>query len=145
VQPVINRLPVTLTDDQREQAIELIKQNADIFSRHKFDVGCTNLLTANIPTYDHPPIAEPLRRHARVHLDAIDKTIEKMEAAGIVEKANSPWSANLVVITRKDENGNPTTPRITIDFRGLNAITYRDRFLLPNLKECLHTLRHLYH
>ena len=140
VQPVIDRLPATLTDDQREQAVELIKRNADIFSRHEFDVGCTNLLTADIPTYDHPPIAEPLRRHARVHLDTIDETIDRMETAGIVEKANSPWSANLVVITRKDENGKPTTPRITIDFRGLNAITCRDRFPLPNLKECLHTL-----
>jgi len=73
-------------------------------------------------------------------LDVIDETIERIEAAGIVEKANSPWSTNLVVITRKDENGNPTTPKITIDFRGLNAITYRNRFPLPNLKECLHTL-----
>jgi len=84
VQPVIDRLPPVLTPEQREQAVALIKRNSDIFSTHEFDVGCTTLLTASIETGDHPPIAEPLRRHARVHLDVIDETISKMEKAGIV-------------------------------------------------------------
>lgn len=140
IQPVIDKLPPTLTADQREQAIDLIKCNADVFSRHEFDVGCTNLLTAHVNTEDHRPIAEPLRRHARVHLDVIDETISKMKDAGIVEEANSPWSANLVIIARKDENGKPCTPRVTIDFRGLNAITYKDKYPIPNLQDCLRSL-----
>ena len=136
VQPVIDKLPSTLSEEQREQAIRMIRRNADVFSRHEFDVGCTNLITARVLTENHEPIAEPLRRHARVHLDVIDETIEKMRSAGIVEEAVSLWSANLVVIARKDEHGNPTTPRVTIDFRGLNAITYKDKFPLPNLHDC---------
>jgi len=119
VQPVINKLPESLTAEQREKVIELIKRNADIFGRHEFDVGCTKLVTASIITDPgHPPIAEPLRRHARVHLDVIDKTIERMKHAGIVEDACSLWNANLVVVGRKDDQGRPTTPRVTIDFRG---------------------------
>ena len=61
VQPVIDRLPDSLTADQRQQAIELIKRNADVFSRHEFDVGCTTVLTACINTTHDRPIAEPLR------------------------------------------------------------------------------------
>jgi len=58
VQPVINKLPESLTAEQRDKAIELIKRNADIFGRHEFDVGCTNLVTASIITDPgHPPIA----------------------------------------------------------------------------------------
>ena len=111
-----------------------------MFGKHEFDVGCTNLLTSRIITGDHRPIAEPLRRHARVHLDVIDDTIEKMMEAGIVEEANSPWSANLVVVSRTDEQGRPTTPRVTIDFRGLNSITYKDKFPLPHIQDCLRAL-----
>ena len=140
VQPVIDTLPSSLTDDQREQAIALIKSNADIFGKHEFDVGLTDLITARVITGDHEPIAEPLRRHARAHLDVIDDTVEKMMKAGIVERAASPWSANLVIISRKDDSGRPITPRVTIDFRKLNAITYKDRYPIPNLKECLQSL-----
>ena len=118
VQPDIDKLPETLTVEQREKAIALIKRNADVFGRHDFDVGRTNLLTARIITDpNHPSIAEPLLRHARVHLDVIDETIDRMKQAGIAEDPCSPWSANLVVVARKDDQGRPTTPRVTIDFR----------------------------
>jgi len=140
VQPVIDKLPETLTPEQREQAVDLIRRNADIFSKHEFDVGYTDLLTASIETGNHPPIAEPLRRHARAHLDIIDETVEKMEAAGIVERASSPWSFNLVVVSRYDDHGKPTTPRITIDYRRLNAITYKDKHPIPHIKDCLQSL-----
>ena len=62
---------------------EQTKNNADIFSRSEYDVGCANNFTARIETGNHAPIAEPLRRHERVHLDVIDETIENMKQAGI--------------------------------------------------------------
>jgi len=57
MQPVIEKLPDTLTAEQRQQAIALICRNADVFSRHEFDVGCTDFLTARIQTDGHRPIA----------------------------------------------------------------------------------------
>ena len=70
----------------------------------------------------------------------IDDTIERMREAGIVEDANSPWAANVVVVSRRDSEGRPTTPRITIDYRGLNSITYRNRYPIPHMKDCLQSL-----
>jgi len=140
VQPVIDRLHDSLTAEQREQAIALIRRNADVFSTHEWDLGCSDLLNARVPTGSHRPIAVPLRRHARVHLDVIDEAIEKMKKAGVVEETSSPWSANLVVVAKKDELGRPVTPRITIHFRGLNSITYQDKFPLPHIQDCLRTL-----
>jgi len=140
VQSIIDKLPDTLTAELRQQAIALICRNADVFFKHEFDVGCTDLLIARIQTNGHRLIAEPLRRHARVHLDVIDETIDRIKAAGIVDDAVNPWSANQVVVAKKDELGRPITPRVTIDFRQLNAITYRDKFPLPHIKDCLRTL-----
>ena len=137
VLPIVDRLPDNLSNEQREIAIGLIKRNADVFSRHEFDVGCTNLVTAEINTGDALPFAEPLRRHPWVYLDTIDETIQRMKDSGIVEDANSPWSSNIVVVAKRDDQGRSTTPRITLDFRKLNAITYRDRFPLPNAHDCL--------
>ena len=64
----------------------MVRSNSDVLSKHELDVVCTGHLTAFIETGDHPPIAEPLRRHARVHLRTTDETIDKMEKAGIMEK-----------------------------------------------------------
>lgn len=46
----------------------------------------------------------------------------------------------MVVSKRSDNNNEPIIPRITIDFRGLNAITVRDMFPLPSIKDALHSL-----
>jgi hypothetical protein len=99
-------------------------RNADVFSKHEFDIGCTDLVKYRIDTGDHRPIAEPLKPHARVHLDVIDETVDKMLAAGVVEESSGPWSFNCVVVARPGNN----TPRITIDYRRLNEITLRDQF-----------------
>jgi len=59
-----------------------------------------------------------------------------MIEAGVVEPAASPWSFNVVLVARP---GNPV-PRVTIDYRALNAITYRDRWSLPRVNDCLDAL-----
>ena len=140
MQPVIDRLPDSLTDDQRQQAVALVKGKAGVFSRFEYDVGCAVDFTAKINTGSHPPRAELLRHHARVLLGMIVETIQNTKEAGIVEDCCSPWPANLVVVARKDEQGNPVKPRINIDFRGLNAITVRDQFPLPHAKDALQSL-----
>ena len=132
VQPIIDSLPLELSDEQRQRAIGLLKRNADVFSRHSMDLGRTHLIDHVIDTGDHRPVEEPLRRHAKTHLGIIDAAVEAMLQSGIVERAASPWSSNVVVCTKKDG-----APRITIDYRKLNNITYRDRWLLARISDCL--------
>jgi len=103
-------------------------------------VGCTDFVTVTINTGNLPPISEPLHRHARVLLDVIDEAIDKMIEADIVEACISEWAANLVVVPKKDDQGRQATPRITIDFRKLNAVTYKDKYPFLNTKDCLHSL-----
>ena len=138
IKPVVDSLPDELTDDQRERAIDVIVRNADLFSRNEFDLGCTNLLTCTIETENNArPIAQPLRRHARAHLDAVDQTIDRMVEADLIEECSSPWAFNLVVVAKP---GNPATPRITVDLRGLNEVTVKDKFPLPRVQDCFDSL-----
>jgi len=136
VQTIINTLPSDLTVNQRERAMELIRRNADLFSRGEFDIGRTHLMEATINTGHAAPIAEPLRRHAKIHLDVIDETVEKLQQAGIVEECNAPWSSNLVVVSKPGSS----TPRITVDLRRLNAVTSRECYQLPLQTESLEFL-----
>ena len=83
--------------------------------------------------------------------DHATRTLSSAEEAGIKTKLGravgtlksmfiNPWSANLVVVARKHDHGKPTTSRVTIDFRGLNSITCRDRYPIPHLGDCLRSL-----
>jgi len=98
-------------------------------------LGRTHLIDHVIDTGDHRPVTEPLRRHAKTHLGIIDAAVDAMLQSGIVERAASPWSSNVVVCTKKDG-----TPRITIDYRKLNNITYRDRWPLTRISDCFDTM-----
>lgn len=118
IEPVIASLPDDLTADERDGAIKLIVENFNVFSKREFDFGRTGLLTHQIDTGNHTPIAQPLRRHPRAYLDLIDQTVDKMLEAGVIEPAASPWSFNVLLVARP---GNLIS-RVTIDYRALNAI-----------------------
>jgi hypothetical protein len=80
LQLVIDNLPDDLTAEQRTIAVELIRNNSDVFSRDEFDLGVSDLFTMKIETYpDARPVCQPLRSQAKVHLDLIDKTVHNME------------------------------------------------------------------
>jgi len=117
VKPVIDSLPADLSYSERSRAIELVNEYQDVFSRHEFDYGQTNLLMHTIDTGNHRPIAQPLRRHPRVHLQLIDDTTEKMRRADVIEPAASPWSFNVVLVSRPGSS----TPRVTIDYHSLHG------------------------
>src|SRR5712675_2781705 len=126
LKPVFDSLPSTLSVEEREGAIEFIKEYPDVFSKSEFDLGRTTLITHNIDTGDAKPIRQGLRRQAQIHLDVIDHKIAKMESSGVIEPSCSPWASNVVVVTKHDK-----TPRITLDYRQLNNVTYKDSYPLP--------------
>ena len=76
-------------------------------------------------------------------MDLIDDTVNKLQEAGVVEPAISPWAANAVLVKKKDSD----VPRVTIDYRKLNAVTVKDKHPLPRIKDCLDALSgvHLIH
>ena len=110
--PVIDSLPEELTDDERRGAVEFLKQYSQVFSRSEYDLRRTSFIIHRIDTGDAKPFRQGLRRHPQAYLDVIDTEIVKMEAAGVIEAASSPWASNVVVVAKHDN-----TPRITLDYR----------------------------
>ena len=105
---------------------------SSVFSSSEFDLGRTSVITHHIDTGDAKPFRQGLRRHPQAYLDVIDTEISKMETAGVVEAASFPWVSNVIVVAKHDN-----TPRITLDYRQLNNLTYKDSYPLPNIADCL--------
>jgi len=102
VPKLLKSLPSELSDEQREAVADLLHRYEDVFSRGKFDVGRTHLITHHIDTGEHRPVRQPLRRHPVAYLKAIDGYVEQLLESDIIEPSAGPWSSNIVVVKRKD-------------------------------------------
>jgi len=135
VPKLMDGLPDELTAEQRAAVRNLLRRYEDIFSKNEFDIGRTHLAEYHIDTGSHRPIRQPLRRHPFAHQQAIDENVESMLKAGIVEPAASPWASNVVLVSKKDGS-----LRFCVDYRPINAITYKDSYPLPRIDNCLDAL-----
>jgi hypothetical protein len=133
---LIERLPASLTEDQRTRVAKLLRANADVFSRSDEDIGRTHLISHTIQTGDHPPIKESLRRHPQAYVPLIDKFVDDLLRRDLIEPARgSGWAMNLAVAKRS--NGQL---RYCIDARRVNEISVKDAYALPRIDTCLESL-----
>ncbi|KMQ84840.1 gag-pol fusion protein [Lasius niger] len=58
----------------------------------------------------------------------IDREVEDMEAAGVIETSHSAWSSPVVIVKKKDGKH-----RFCIDFRRVNNVTVKDAYPLPQV------------
>ena len=132
---MVDSLPTDLTREQKGQAIELIREFSSAFSRDEYDMGRTKALQHTIDTGSNRPVREALHRHPQAHLDFIDAEVEKLQQLDIIEPSASPWASNVVIVKKK--NGQL---RLCIDYRRVNALTYKDAYPIPKIDACLDAL-----
>jgi len=111
IQSVVDSLPSELSVEERLEAVELLHQYQDVFSRNEYDLGRTTLIEHKINKSDARPIKVGLRRQPQTTHTIIDEFTSNMEKQGINEKSASPWASNVVVVTK--HNGTPLhNPRL---------------------------------
>ena len=52
-----------------------------------------------------------------------------MEEAGLIKHARSPWCSPIHIVRKED-----VSIRITQDYKKLNAVTIKDAYPLPNIR-----------
>ena len=77
-----------------------------------------------------PPMISKFRRLSPEKLAVAKKVFNDMEALGLCQKASSPWSSPLHIVTKKDCTLCPCG-----DYRHLNMMTEPDHYPLPNITD----------
>ena len=109
-----------LTEEQKEQAKQLLVEEADAFAMSDDDVGCVHELEMDIAlTSDQP----------------VQKNYEDLLNRGFIRKSKSPFSSSVVCVRKKDG-----AMRLCIDYRELNKKTVPDRHPIPRIQEALDSL-----
>jgi len=119
-------LPEDLSTSERAKAQQLFLNYDDVFSRGPFDMGRTILIEQTIDTGKHRPIRQAFRRHPIAQLETTDHHVDELIKNDFTEPAASPWASNILLVKKKDGSY-----RLCVDYRAVNAVTYKDTYQLP--------------
>ncbi len=107
---------------EQKQLIELLDRNDNIFAKHDFDIGQTNLMEADLNLENETPIRTKPFRTPFAYRVEIQNQLSEYLKAGLISLSNSFYAAPIFAVHKK--NG---TLRIVTDYRKLN-----DRNILNN-------------
>ena len=100
----------------------LCNEFEDIFSKSSEDIGHTPLVTMDIDTGDSPPVCQKPYSLPLKHVEWVQKELEILERAGVIQRSMSPWASPIVIVPKKSEPGEPPRRRMCVDYRMLNSL-----------------------
>jgi len=95
------------------------------------ELGRCTISTLTLELTTKEPVACKQRRLAQVEQEAARVQILEWLEAGVIRHSTSSYAAPITMPPKKDEHGNVTTYRLCGDFRGLNAVTRREKYPMP--------------
>ena len=130
----ITKAKSTMIHEGNQRVTELVTKYGKIFMANRFDLGFTNTIEHMIETTGSPVMQYPRRQP--MHLEKkVDEMIDELLKAGVIRPCQSPWNAPLVIVGKKDGS-----IRMCMDYRGLNELTKKESFPMPNINHLLDCL-----
>ena len=111
----------------------ILKKHAQLFEE-------PTMLPPQRPNFDHRIVLEPdskpaYRNYVRLGVEETDELAKQLEALlekGYIQASASPYGAPALFVKKKDGG-----LRMCLDYRGLNNITTKDKYPLPNISDIL--------
>ena len=133
---LLDRTSHDLDDSRRGQLVNTLLQFVDLFPVPGSALtGHTDAVEHTIDTGDSPPIRCAPRRMSPQKIKQEETCVEEMLISGQIEPSDSPWSAPVVLVTKKDGG-----TRFCVDYLRLNLATVKDAYPLPRIDDTLDML-----
>src|ERR1044071_434726 len=89
----------------QEEIDKILNEFQDIVLKGDHDIGNCNLIEHAIRLTDNIPTTCRLRQRSLKENEWIENQIEEMLKNEVIEKSRSPYTANVVVVGKKDREG----------------------------------------
>ena len=107
---------------ETQQALDKCEEYKDIFSLYQGDIRNTKLLTVDIGTGDHLPIARKPYTLPLKHCLWVCEELEMLEKARIISRSVSPWYSLIVIVPKKPQLDELSQKCLCIDYCTLNIV-----------------------
>ena len=105
VLPEIEHLKGKISDKELDSLRAVLSRNADVFSKHKADIGCCNFVEHEIEIEEGSvPHREGARRMTPHKSEAYRKEIEMLMEYDMIEPSKFPWACGVVMAKKKRGN-----------------------------------------
>ena len=120
---------------EREIALQMLKEEKDVFSKTKNDIGHIQDFKLKTDLLDKVPVTEAYRRIPKHLYDEVKNHINNLLANGWIRESHSPYSSPMVCVRKKDGG-----LRLCCDSRKLNLKTIPDKQPIPRIQDILDDL-----
>lgn len=124
-----------LVSSDQEWVRNLLQRFHGVFASHDGDLGCTNLISHQIPLVDDVPVPQRYRRIPPSEYEMAKAHINQLLEAQVITESCSPCASPIVLDGKKD-----ASLRMCIDYRQLNASSRKDAFPLLRIEKSLDAL-----
>ena len=133
LQGLLERTSSDLDNLQKGQLANTLLEFVDLFPMPGSALtGHTDAVEHTIDTGDSPPLRCFPRRMSPQQIKQEEVCVEEMLSGGQIEPSDSPWSASVVLVTKKK--------RFCVDYRRLNLAMVKDAYPLPRIDDTLDML-----
>lgn len=89
-----------------------------VFSAHDGNLGCTNLISHDIPLVDDTPVRQRYRRITPSEYEVVKEHINQLLSSQVIRESSSPYASPIVLVRKKDGS-----IHMFVDYRQLTSAT----------------------
>jgi hypothetical protein len=121
----------------RLKDISMVKEFLDVFPEERPRLPPEREIEMSIDTFPGiPPIAQQPYQMAPTELNKLKNQLQELLDMGFIQASNSPWGEPVLFVRMKDG-----THRLCIDYRKLNKIAMKNKYLLPHIDDLFDQLK----
>ena len=127
----------TFNAQQRAELLDLCTRYRSVFSLNQDELGRCTITEAESPLQKNtkPVDRHPYRTNPRAQ-EVIDKCVDDMESAGIIDKKLSEWGSPVCIVAKADGS-----PRFCVDYRTtINKFLVRETWPMPDIESHIDTV-----